>query len=241
MSVMRALRRVLAFVLGSLAIIIGCGLVWIFYYSRDLPDMDALAQFAPATAVPVSDPCLGATSVAIPYDAIGDHLRAALSAVEGGENDLGVLTQQYRGLTDQRILPSATLSVQISRSMVCTPSKTLNREFKEIRTAVQLERRFSRRDLFTIFANRIWFGDDLVGVEAASQHFFRKDTNQLQVAEAALLAGLVKSPRGFSPVKHPDRALQRRNAVIDAMVASHALSAQEGETARASALEIVTQ
>jgi membrane peptidoglycan carboxypeptidase len=104
---------------------------------------------------------------------------------------------------------------------------------------VQLERRFSRRELFTIFANRAWFGDGQVGVEAAAQHFFQKEPNRLQVEEAALLAGLIQRPAYLSPITHPDRALKRRNEVIDAMVEAHAIDPKEGQTAKGSALGVV--
>jgi hypothetical protein len=77
-----------------LAICVGIG--WIFFYSRDLPDMKAIAQFAPANSGHVSDPCLVGVSVAISYDSIGENLRAALSAAEIGEDDLGVLSDSFQ-------------------------------------------------------------------------------------------------------------------------------------------------
>jgi membrane peptidoglycan carboxypeptidase len=124
--------------------------------------------------------------------------------------------------------------------MFCKPSRTLNRQLDEFRAAVQLERRFSRRERFTILANRLTFGEDIVGVEAASQHFFHKEPSQLNVGEAAILAGVVRAPSYLSPIKHPDRALQRRNEVIDAMLKTHAISESEASIAKASAIAITT-
>jgi penicillin-binding protein 1A len=236
---MRLMTRVLVLGLGVVALLVFGGAFWIFFSSRDLPDMKRLAEFAPAQVTHVSDPCLLAASVAIPYASIGKHLRAALRAAEAGEDDPGVLTQELRGLNDQAKLHRATPSLQIARSMFCTPSRTLHREVLELRMAVQLERRFSQRELFTIFANRAWFGDGQVGAEAAAQHFFRKEPEQLQIGEAALLAGLIRAPAYWSPLTHPDRALQRRNQVIDAMVEDHAISAKDGEAAKASVLGVV--
>jgi penicillin-binding protein 1A len=230
---MRALMRILVACIGIIALVLGVGFAWMFLYSRDLPDVRALAQFAPGSVTQVSDPCLRTTSVAIPFDSIGDNLRAALRAVEVREDDPGALVQTYRGFTGQTKLPRATLSLQISRTMFCSPSKSLNRELEELRTAAQLERRFSRRDLFTIFANRAWFGEGVLGVEAASQQFFQKDPVQLRIGEAALIAGLIRSPSRFSPTEHPDRALQRRNEVIDAMVQAGFISAEKGEASKA--------
>lgn len=215
---MRLMTRVLLLGLGVGALSVVGGAVWIFFYSRDLPDINTLTVFAPTQTEHVSDPCLASASVAIPYESIGGNLRAALSAVEAREDDPSVLTEMYRGFTGHKA--HATLSMQVSRSMFCAPAKNLTRQAEEIRMAAQLERRFTRRQLFTIFANRAWFGDGQVGVEAASQHFFQKEPDQLQVWESALLAGLIQRPAYLSPFTHPDRALQRRNKVIDAMVGS---------------------
>ncbi|MCU1296178.1 MAG: penicillin-binding protein family [Acidobacteriaceae bacterium] len=199
--------------------------------------MRSLAQLAPATVSQASDPCLKAASVVIPYDSLGDNFRAALSAAEAKEDGHGVLSEVFPEFWPQR--PArVTLSLQISRTMFCDSARTLNRQLDELRAAVQLEHRFSRRELFTMLANRITFGEDVVGVEPASRHFFHKQPNQLLVGEAALLAGLVRAPSYFSPIKHPDRALQRRNEVIDAMVEAHAISQLEGSTAKASPLPI---
>lgn len=238
---MRVLLKTCLIGLGAIAIAIIVGFAWLLFDSRGLPDPQALAQFAPASIMHVSDPCLKTAPVAIPYGSIGTNLRSALGAVEASEDDPGVLTETYRGFTHSGGLHRATLSWHISRTMFCGPSKALNRQLDELRAAAQLERRFSRRELFTIFANRLEFGEDMVGVEPGSQHFFHKEPSQLLIGEAALLAGLAKAPSYFSPIKHPDRALQRRNEVIDAMAKTHAISEDEASTAKASALPIMTR
>jgi membrane peptidoglycan carboxypeptidase len=240
-SLIRLLLKTCLITLGAIALALITGFAWLFFDSQGLPDAQALAQFAPASDTHVSDPCVKSASVAIPYDSIGANLRAALSAAEASEDDHGVLTEMYRGFTHSEGRHRATLSWHIARTMFCSPSKTLNRQLDELRTAVQLERRFSRRELFTIFANRLTFGEDIVGVEPASQHFFQKEPNRLLVGEAALLAGLVRAPAYLSPVKHPDRALQRRNEVIDSMVEAHAIGEAEASKARSAPLPIVTK
>lgn len=230
---MRVLVRMFVGCVGVIVLCIATGLLWIFFYSHDLPDMNALAQFAPSSSARVSDPCLKTATVAIPYDSIGDNLRAALSVAEASADGPGAVTETYRGFTSQASFHGSALSLRISRTMLCAPSKALTRQLVEFRTAVQLERRFSQRELFTIFANRAMFGGDLIGVEAASQSIFQKDPIQLRVGDAALLAGLIKAPSRFSPFEHPDRALHRRNEILDAMVAAHFINAQEAEAAKA--------
>ena len=236
---MRGLLKAALISLTGLLLVLGTVLGWLFLYSRDLPDMKALSQFAPKVATTVSDPCLGIATVAIPHDSIGSNLRVALMAVEGSEDGPSVLEEATRAFRDQRGGIRA-LSSHISRTMFCIPAKATVRLEEELRTALQLERHYSRRELFTIFANRLYFGENVVGVEEASQHYFHKDPDKLLVEEAALLAGLVKAPAYFSPTNHPDRALKRRNEVIDAMVAARALLVSEAEAAKARPLQVAT-
>jgi len=157
--------------------------------------------------------------------------------VEVREGDPGVLTTIYQGFAHEG-LHRATLSVQISRTMFCAPSRMLNRQLEEIRTAAQLERHFSRRELFTIYANRAFFGEGLIGVQSAARSFFLKNPDELTISEAALIAGLVRSPSRYSPLKHSDHALERRNEVIDAMLQNGTVSSSEAKTAEATALTI---
>src|SRR5215472_6237594 len=158
---MRILLRICVIGVTAIALLLAAATVWVFLYSRGLPDVQTLSKFDPAAVAHVSDPCLAAT-IAIPYESIGTNLTAALSTAEASENDPGVLVATYRGFTQSGGLHRATLSEHLSRTMFCEPSKTLNRHLDELRTAAQMERRFSRRQLFTIFANRLEFGANIV-------------------------------------------------------------------------------
>jgi membrane peptidoglycan carboxypeptidase len=203
-------------------ILLGCCLgAWFFLYTGDLPDLAGLRRYAPQQMSSVSDPCLGRNVVAIPYDEIGYNLRAALNAAEGSDRPGQV-----------------NVRMQISRMMFCEPSRMLERHFKEWRTAVQLRWRFSRDELLTIYANRVGFGEDCTGIRVAAGRYFHKPPDQLGISEAALLAGLIQRPSYLSPYQHPERALQRRNQVIDAMVQNHAISPEQAETAKATSLGV---
>jgi len=236
---MRVLIKLIVFCTVVIALLFAGTLLWLYYDSRDLPDIGVVASFSPMKATTAYDLCWKHESVVIPYDSIGNNLRNALNAVDVRENDPSILTATYRSFTGST-MHRATLSMQISRTLFCTPSKMLHRNLAELRAAAQLERRFSRRELFTIFANRVYFGQDLIGVEAAARQFFDKEPDNVSVGEASLLAGLIKSPSLYSPLKHPDRALSRRNEVIDAMVASGTIKASEAKIAKASPLGIAT-
>jgi penicillin-binding protein 1A len=227
---MRTLLKVALFLAGTVVLVLVTAFCWLYFYSRDLPDMGALAQFAPATETQVSDPCLG-KYIAVPYEAIGANLRKAISAVEVKEDDPSSLKAELR---DGNELHRRTLSAAISFTMFCSPSKRLRRALAETRLAIQLERRYSHMQLFTMYANRVYVGPDLIGVQQGSEFYFHKNPSELNLSEAALLAGLMKGPSYYSPVKHSDRALRRRNEVLDAMVSNGSITKAEGEAAKVS-------
>ena len=232
---MRVLLKISVFLAGTVVLVLAVGFSWLYFYNRDLPDVNAMAQYAPTTVAQTSDTCLG-ESIAIPYEAIGANVRNAISAAEVREEDPGVLTSEF---LEPCKLHRGTLPTAISRTICYAPSRSLTRQVAELRTAIQLERRYSRRQLFTIFANRSYFGPEQTGIYKASEFYFHKKPNDLSMAEAAMLAGLLRSPTAFSPFKHPDRALRRRNEVLDAMVENSSITAAEAEAAKASPLGVV--
>jgi penicillin-binding protein 1A len=132
----------------------------------------------------------------------------------------------------------AVLALQISRGLFCgSRTTTLKRHLLEYKAAVQLRRRFTREQLLTIYLNRAYFGNDLIGAESASQHYYRKHASELDVAQAALIAGLIKAPSLYSPERHPDRAKERRDTVIHAMLRGGTITAEQAEAAEHSELQ----
>ena len=236
---MRVLIRLLLVCVSVASVVVVACLGWLFFYSRDLPDFNNLARFSPTVAANVSDPCEKKSLTAIPYDAIGMNLRAALNSVEGSETGPTTYQKIMREFGDVRETRPA-LSDEVARTMFCSPERTAARQLKYLRTALQLDRRFSRQELFTIAANRYYFANDVVGVQAASQYFFHRDPRDLSIADAALLAGLVRAPAYYSLVTHPDRALKRRNDVLDAMAKYQAISMTEAEAAKSEPLSVAT-
>ena len=239
MAVLRLLLRLLLYSLAAVLLVLAVGILWFVYYSRDLPDINALARFAPTTTAEVSGACLQGHTIAIPYASIGKNLTDALNAVEVDENDPGVVSQMWRSFTDHQNLHRAILSDQVSRMLFCTPSRMAKRQLDRLRTAVQLERHFSRHDLFTIYVNRVYVAEGEIGVQNASQRLFGKNPADLDISQSALLAGLIRSPSRFSPFTHPDRAIQRRNEVIDAMIAANMISSADGESAKSEPLGVL--
>ncbi len=97
----------------------------------------------------------------------------------------------------------------------------------EYKASVQLRRRFTSEQLLTIYLNRAYFGNDLIGAESASLHYYGKHASELDVPQAALIAGLIKGPSRYSPERHPDRAKERRDEVIDAMLRNGSITAEQ--------------
>jgi hypothetical protein len=193
-----------------------CG--WLLFSTGDLPKTDQLSEFAPKSGHLATDSCLAGLSFAIPFDQIGKPFQDALTSAE----------------------PSISYSDQIARTLMCDRlERSARYQLDLFRLSLHIRRRFSEQELLTIYANRAYFGPAAIGVYNASQHFFQKNVKTLSVEEAALLAGLLTGPAIFSPFKHPERALQRRNQILEAMAGQGKLSATE--FARAVAAPISTQ
>jgi len=160
-----------------------------------------------------------------PLSDISPHLVHAVIAVEdqrfydhGGIDLIRILAAAVANLREHRAAQGgSTLTQQLARQSFLTPDKTLRRKVKEAILAWRLEREFTKDQILELYLNKVYFGDGLYGVEAASLGFFGKHARDVDVAEAALLAGLVKSPSTYAPTINLERAVARRNVVLQAM------------------------
>ena len=126
-----------------------------------------------------------------------------------------------------RVQGASTLTMQLARNLFLSPDRSFHRKIQEALLAVQIERRFTKPQIFTLYANQIYLGHGVYGFEAASEFYFSKPAKQLTLDEAALLAGLPKSPTYYSPIVHPDHALKRRNLVINSMLEDGMITAEQ--------------
>jgi penicillin-binding protein 1A len=113
----------------------------------------------------------------------------------------------------------STITQQLAKNLFLTQARTLWRKMQELVLALWLERRFSKTQILELYLNRVYFGSGAYGVEAAAQRYFGKSAREVKVAEAAMLAGLVKSPSRLAPSRNPDGAERRARAVLAAMTA----------------------
>ena len=136
----------------------------------------------------------------------------------------------------------STLTMQLSRGFFLTPEKTVKRKLTEMLIAEELEQKFSKKQIFEFYANWVDLGQRgsfaISGFAEASKAYFNKDLKDITLPEAALLAGLIQRPSYLSPYRHPDRALERRNLVLESMVETHAITREQANKAKATPLKL---
>jgi 1A family penicillin-binding protein len=163
--------------------------------------------------------------IEVPLSSISPHLIRAIIAIEdqrfydhAGVDFVRVVGAAITNLRKGRVAQGgSTITQQLVRQSFLSRNKTIRRKLKEIVLAERLEREFTKNEILQLYLNKVYFGDGLYGVEAASLGFFGKHASDVDVAEAALLAGLVKSPSAYAPTIDRTRALARRNVVLQAM------------------------
>src|SRR2546426_4056385 len=127
---------------------------------------------------------------------------------------------------------ASSITQQLARNSLPLGGRTVSRKLLEAMVALRIERQFTKQQILELYINRIYFGTGCYGVETASQAYFGKSASKLNLAEAALLAGLIRSPNRFSPLKNPEGAAMQRNAVLDRMVQLKKLSPEQAEPAK---------
>jgi penicillin-binding protein 1B len=136
----------------------------------------------------------------------------------------------------------STITMQLSRAFFLTPEKTFKRKLIEMLIAVELEQKFSKQQIFEFYANRVDLGQrgsfTISGLAEGSRSYFNKDLKDINLPEAAMLAGLIQAPSYLSPYRHPERALERRNTVIESMVETHAITSEQADKAKATPLKL---
>jgi 1A family penicillin-binding protein len=215
----------------------------------DLPDTDALRRVGTMAQSTTLLDLRGRHAftiykeqrIEVPLARISPNLVRAILAVEdqrfyehGGVDMVRVAGAAWNNVLEGRAAQGgSTLTQQLARQSFLTPDKTIQRKLKEVVVAARLEDAFTKDEILELYLNKVYFGDGLYGVEAASLGYFGKHAEALDVAEAALLAGLVKSPSSYAPTVSPERALARRNVVLQAMRDAGAISrAQYTEAVR---------
>jgi penicillin-binding protein 1A len=238
-------------VLFSLAAIAGSLAGLTLVYSVDLPQIHDLERYRPSTTTELYDQKgrpFGSFAlerrIIVNYDDFSPVLRQAVISIEDknfashwGINVFRVAGALWHDLVSPgRAQGASTLTMQLARNLFLSAERTTARKVQEAYLAIQIERSFTKEQIFTLYGNQIYLGHGMYGFEAASEFYFSKHANQLNLTEAALLAGLPKGPVAYSPILNPEKALRRRNLVISEMEDDKVISKQQAEAARESPL-----
>ncbi len=228
----------------------------VFVYSSDLPKVRELEDYRPdvMTEIYADDgTAIGSFAlehrVIVTYNQIPPMLRNAVISIEDkhfeshvGVDIFGIARAAAKDLMEWRKTQGAsTLTQQLSRMLFLTPDKSFRRKIQEVLLAIQIERYFTKSQIFTMYANQVDLGHGNFGFEAAAQFFFGKHLNELTLPEAATLAGIPKSPTAFSPMTHPEQSRRRRNQVLQAMYENGKINATQLHEAIAAPLGLNVQ
>ena len=239
--------RVLFALLVLFSAVVGAAAGLLLVYSTDLPQVDELERYRPSSVTELYDGqnrVIGTFAlqrrVIASYEDYPQVLRNALVSIEdkefyshSGINIWRIVGAAYRDIeSGGKVQGASTLTMQLARNLFLSPDRSFYRKVQEALLAIQIERRFTKPQIFTLYANQIFLGHGAYGFEAASEYYFSKPARQLKLEEAALLAGLPKAPQYYSPINHPERALKRRNLVLNAMLEDGKITAGQAADAK---------
>jgi penicillin-binding protein 1A len=225
-------------------------------FNAGLPDYDSLARYEPPvmTRIHAADGQLVAEHARerrlyLPIQAVPDLVRAAFLSAEdknfyehSGIDVMGVIRAVVVNLRNsgsgRRPVGASTITQQVAKNFLLSDEISYERKLKEALLALRIEQAYSKDRIFELYLNEIYLGIGSYGIAAAALNYFDKPVNQLTIAEAAYLAALPKAPENYNPFRYTDRAVERRNWVIDRMVENGYIRAADGETAKASTLEV---
>ncbi len=239
--------RVLFGLLVLASALVGATAGLLLVYSTDLPQVEELERYRPSSITELYDDhgrIIGSFAlqrrVVASYQDYPQVLRDALISIEDkdfyrhwGINVWRIAGAAYRDIeSGGKVQGASTLTMQLARNLFLSPDRSFHRKIQEALLAIQIERRFTKPQIFTLYANQIFLGHGVYGFEAASEYYFSKPAKQLTLDEAALLAGLPKAPGYYSPINHPDRSMKRRNLVINSMLEDGKITTAQANEAR---------
>lgn len=230
---------------------VGLAAALISAYSSDLPDVNQLKEYQPSgtTRIVTANNELIATLYRenrtwLPLAKVPESLRKAIVASEDarfyshvGVDPVGMARAVWLVLRNHSVSQGAsTITMQLARGVFLNDERTVKRKVQEMLVAWQLERRFTKDQLLEFYLNQIYFGAGAYGVEAAAVTYFGKPASALDLAQSALIVGVVPAPSEYSPFVHPDLAKERQVLVLRRMVEVGAITQQQADAAKAEKL-----
>jgi len=239
---------------------VAAGVAWyVSGLTGGLPSVEVLAKYEPPvmTRIHASDGQLVGEyarerRLYLPIQAIPDRVKAAFISAEdknfyqhAGLDYYGIARAALQNVaalsSDKRMIGASTITQQVAKNFLLTNERSLDRKIKEAILSLRIEQANSKDKILELYLNEIFLGLGSYGVAAASLSYFDKSVHELTLSEAAYLAALPKGPNNYNPFRYADRAIERRNWVIDRMVENGYATADEGEAAKAQPLGVKTR
>jgi len=245
------------FLRSLMVVLFGAILVtgFVIYLAQDLPSLEQLENYDPDLVTriyssdgQVLDELFVQKRVFVELADIPVHMRHAVVASEDKRfyDHWGIsLRSVFRAVVvnivsfDPYAQGFSSLTQQLARSLYKTIgfADSYTRKIKEIITAVQIERTYTKNEILEMYLNTVHFGHGTYGVEAATKRFFGKESKELTIDESAILVGVLPSPASYSPIRHPERAIRRKNTVLRLMREQGYLRLAEYKEAKSKSLE----
>ena len=240
------LRRIRLFIALCLVIFAGLGCGYIFAAYQSLPAVGN--NMRPAVSSQVFDShgrlitTLHSDQNRLPIDInkVPQNLQNAFIAAEDnrfyehiGIDPIGIFRAIFANLTNRGIAQGgSTITQQLAKNAFLSQEQTLKRKIQEAMLALEIEHKYSKKEILEMYMNQIYFGQGAYGIQTAAKTYFNKDVNELTLTQCAMLAGLPKSPNYYSPFNNLNEAKKRKNVVLDQMVKYGYVSAAEAEDAK---------
>ena len=254
----RVVKGLVVFISSIILIVIASGVGTGYYffkkYSKGLPDVAVLRNYKPSLVTRVLDvndelaaEYFVEKRILVKLDNIPVMLRLATLAVEDtafyehhGLNLEGIVRAFLANMKAGRVVQGgSSITQQLAKTLLLSPERTMDRKIREAVLSIRIDSEYSKDEILEIYLNQIYYGHGAYGVQAAAQTYFDKDMNELTLGEMAMMVGLPKAPSNYSPYRHMERALQRRNHTFDRMVAEGVITREQMDEAINEPVELV--
>ncbi len=229
-------------IIGLLGVLAGVFSGVVFRSLSDLPRIEALEEYNPIEASKVYSAAGDVIAeyyverrTFVPFYRIPGYVRNAFVAIEDerfyrhhGIDFIGIARALVYDIKAGRIVQGgSTITQQLAKLLFLKPERNISRKIKEAALSIQIEKRYTKDEIMGLYLNQAYFGTKAYGIEAASHTYFNKSTEELTLAEAALLAAIPRAPSYYSPFKNPEKALKRRNLVLRKMLSLGYITEEE--------------
>ena len=219
----------------------------LFVYNSELPQVESLEDYRPNVITEVygdGGQVIGSFAlerrIIVESDQLPSVLKDAIVSVEDqnfydhwGLDFYGISRAAVKNIFAGRVVEGgSTITQVLSENLFLSHERLWSLKVKEAMLSIQIERRYTKDEILTLYCNQIYLGHGMYGFAAAAEFYFGKNIQDLTIEEAALLAALPRAPSSYSPIANPERAMMRRNYVIDRMVAEGKIAVDEGEQAK---------